>query len=130
MSFTFTEKTYVIGIWFVTHDKDAPVHERMDWMASAYRDSPDKPWEVKHRFRYHHSDDPFDEKDEKHWYSGTALEVMTEQEVEEKLTVLAELVALKNQSHVDFVPIHGDGEKVTAELMKQPWAHAKKEKVH
>lgn len=124
MSFHISEKTYVVGIWFVPHGKNLPMAARVDFMGIVMRDSDDEPWRFECRTRHHHSDDPFDEQDIKKWYVAKARDGETEAGAEAMANEMAKgMAAVLNGGEFDFVPVHGGVEKFMAELKKQPWAH-------
>lgn len=56
------ENTYCLGLWYVQGDRE-------DFLAAATRQSGGA-MKITYRFRYYHSDEPWDEKDIKRWYEA------------------------------------------------------------
>lgn len=114
----FTDKTYVVAIWFVAGDEK-------DWMAHLSRpmDGPLDRFELEYRFRYYAgTDDPFDETDDKSWYEGVAEK--PEAEAEAALDSMARLIRDEwGARRLHKIRVHGDGFKAYRKLRAAPFAH-------
>jgi len=53
----------IVGIWYAALDG------KSDFLMSV--NTTDEGWKIIYRFRYYHSDDPFDQEDVKNWFSAT-----------------------------------------------------------
>lgn len=73
MTIEIKQDRYFIGFWCVAGDK-------MDCLATVYRDKGEHEWRIVYRFRYHRDAKVgMDSTDEKHWYE-TASPVATTSE--------------------------------------------------
>ena len=129
MSIDLIKSNYFVGIWFVGHDPDLPVEDRMDWLCGAWREEGADHYTVRYRFRYHQSESPFATGDEKNWYGfsiGVNDRVDAEAHVSKVCSDAAVAVAMRNRTDVHFLNIKGDGDKAAEMLQAMPWAHMQK----
>lgn len=115
---------HVHGIWFCSD------HATVDWMCEMFRHA--GKWRFQYRFRYYAEDstDPWDDRDRKSWYAGTA-ESGSDAERDKMIAVInmvAGLTEIKMRSRYDFVLLdcRRDDPKFFSELASRPWAHAKR----
>lgn len=113
---------FVLGIWFIPQ-------EWMDWLGTLYREAKDSPDVLlEYRFRYYATPgDPFDGKDEKHWFVATMRNVSNEEAVANTAVVAAKLAA-DMESEAEHLSIMSDNplDTVTA-LASKSWAHMRME---
>lgn len=117
---------HYLAMWFVKHDDDLPVEERVDWLCAVWKEADD--YIIRYRFRYHHAESPF-AKDERAWYTMTidpsAYDNPDEAEANiiDVVNKLAQTGADHNHSHPDFIPLHCAGDQVYHHIQHQPWIH-------
>lgn len=131
MTIYFTDDRYFIGIWFVGHDANKPIEDRMDWLATAYREIDGDLWHILYRFRYHDDADPWS-GDKKSWYetrgpvkTATMSEAQTEEKVHEAVAEMAALVADHNRAKVFYTDIRGNGTTALEKVRGAPWVHTR-----
>ena len=123
MTIELKENTFVIGMWFVSHDPAKPVEDRMDWMACVQRSiDPTDDWHLTYRFRYHNSPDPHGE-DRKSWYSATIDYTTSVTYIEETMERLVDVIQPQCGGERDYVRVHGDGIKALELIQQRPWCH-------
>ena len=130
MSIDLIKSNYYVGIWFVGHDPDLPVEDRMDWLCGAWREEGADHYTVRYRFRYHQSESPFATGDEKNWYAFRSTAPISKETEEHLFKVCSELamaVAMRNRTDAQCLDIRGDGDKAAEMLQAMPWAHMKTE---
>lgn len=119
---TMEEGERVVGLWFV-YGK-----EKRDWLACAVEMACGGRYRVVYRFRYHNSPDPFDESDEKNWYSFTTI-TDDDGAVIEPLSMLARtLIKQGFNDTLDYVPVDGDNDRMFELIRDRPWCHIKVER--
>jgi hypothetical protein len=82
-----TDDTYVLGLWFVAGDN-------RDWMGAVTRKRGEEVFEIRYRFRYYASLDPFDTNDRKNWYMATLKPGISEEEVIQNMHMMARVMTL------------------------------------
>jgi len=119
----FTEASYVLGIWFVSHDPRQPVHERSDVLLAAWRDHPEDDWILRYRIRHHRSTDVWESQDEKRWYDARVAASTPEEEllalIEDMMSQFSGLV----EQPVASVIVQGTGRQAITLMAQQPWCH-------
>ena len=109
------------GIWFCTL-----VPDEQDFLLSLARIA-EKHSKITYRFRYYNSSDPFDEDDEKNWYSG---EVTGQNEAEAITTIHDTFMPIISaiNGNAEFTGIiRGDRslDEFIAKFMEQDFVHTK-----
>jgi len=121
----FRDDCYYAGLWFVRHDKNLDVADRIDWLACAWRKNDEQnTWQIVHRLRYHKTDKAFASGDRFKIFRGTKK--CSEEQIVKELSSIAAIFGANNNVEPSFVPIRGNGRKGIEELSKQPWANMKK----
>jgi hypothetical protein len=115
---TLRDGYYILAVWFIGHDPDAPATDRTDWMAICFKETPEGPWRVWHRLCWHgHAG----AADLRRWQEaaieGAAPEAQVLDALEQAAMRQAELRAAPLQS----VYIQGDVHRALALLQTQPW---------
>ena len=113
------------GIWFCTL-----IPGEQDFLLSL-RNTAEEQYEIIYRFRYYNSDDPFDEKDKKSWYSGT-IKGRNEKEVIAKIHEVFPFIIAASDAD-DFTELlRGDQslDEFMEKFMEQDFVHAKQENIH
>ncbi len=125
MTIEFKDGRYFAAVWFI----DGGSNHR-DWMGAVYKDE-GEPWQLKYRFRYYHSVDPWSDKDTKSWYSATIDEKAPEAEVVGKIDEMARVMVVAGFGpHAHKLVLQSSDAKFCGEqLSKQFWAHSKVEKI-
>jgi hypothetical protein len=118
----FTEKTR--AVFYLSID------EETDWLLGITEE--DDVWHCEYRFRYYHSDDPWDQEDVKNWYS---MKVSKDRETLNKvISVTREMVTILEEqcSNKAYELIRGEGtfDEFMEEFTKLPFVHCKTEAVH
>lgn len=98
-----------------------------DWLAAVYRD-PGGEFTLRYRFRYYKSPDPWDDRDEKNWYTGIFKPPRTEEEIVAKVDFLAQSMECMGFGGkvCGLVLRTDDPQRVAEEMGKQSWSHMKK----
>jgi hypothetical protein len=106
-----------VGIWYC-----ATIPGEQDFLLTLNRIA-EQHYEITYRFRYYNSDDPFDEEDEKSWYSGET-KGKNEEEVINAIQTIMQAVAADGFTKI----LRGDRplEEFTEEFMEQDFVHAQK----
>ena len=110
-----------VGVWFVQ------TTETQDWMAGITEIEPDKKYEINYRFRYYNpeSEDPWDGKDKKNWYKGTAS--CTREYAIQSMRVMVQGMKMMGAiGEPGEVVNNGDYNDFMERFVAQPWVHAKK----
>lgn len=124
MTIEFKENTFVIGVWFVAHDQNKPVEDRVDWMGCVQRSiDPTDNWHLVYRFRYHSSGDPIRNEDKKSWYEATIGHDTSVEYIETCMDKMAHFIQKKCGGELDYVCVHGDGMKALELMELRPWCH-------
>jgi len=128
---------YILGLWFVRHNPDLPVHQRQDWMCMVWKEcdplvlhppagTPPGPWLARYRIARHVSEGlrkhgaPVDPRT---WWSAEIDGSLSDEVLLAKMEAVATDIAAYNGVPVDAVWIQGDAEKALALLRAQPWFH-------
>ena len=119
MAIEFNES--IKGVWFCTL-----VPGEQDFLLGLNRID-EEHYEVTYRFRYYNSADPFDEKDEKNWYSAK-IAGRSEKEIVDSIHILLSYLLLKNDDICVTEILRGDRtlDEFMDEFMKQDFVHAQK----
>lgn len=112
-------ETYVLGFWYFTFN----VGRQGDWMACAYREKEGGPWTLKYRFRYYVTADPWDKKDDKHWYTAQISE--PEDRFLRKIDLFAAAAAAVSGSVVDRTICKVVGPDAFKKIEGKDWFHMK-----
>lgn len=119
MSLDLQKMEYLLAVWFVGGTSS-------DWMAAAFREKGDPTWRLTYRFRYYRGKRvAFDSDDEKHWYSGTFDPGLSEQQVLERVDVVAQQVSARNGRPVDRVDVAGEPLSLMEKARGRSWLHMK-----
>ncbi len=116
------------GMWYVyPGDKN-----ECDWLAAIWKEcadpkDPTHEWKGTYRFRYYASPDPFDKNDRRSVYNIGCPGDVDIEKMATTMSQVARLVAMRNQSNVDFVECKGSGDKLMAALQsgQYDWTHSK-----
>lgn len=113
------EKDYVLGLWYVATAEQ-------DWMAGVTRKPGATDWTITYRFRYYATGpgDPFDERDRKSWYSGTATgpEAVVVAGMDQVAGELANMLGAAVEVR-EYLEVRGTARKLIEILSTRPWAH-------
>jgi hypothetical protein len=110
----------LVGIWFAELDNDSDFLMQVNEEEDHYH--------LEYRFRYYHSDDPFDPKDVKNWYAGKVEKAHVKglKEVITKVRGATEmLVGMAGESAKVHEMLKGDKttDEFVEEFMAQPFTH-------
>lgn len=123
MTKTFTDSDYILGVWFVAGSG-------VDWFCAIWKE--DDGWAGHYRFRYESQisdpviNTPFSGLDEKSWYRLVISE-RKEDAIVKDITDVADEIAQKWDSAVEFVPVRGNGTALLEALDSRPWAFQRRE---
>lgn len=94
-----------------------------------WREDSETTWIVEYRFRYYHSDDPFDKKDKKSWYRVTITsetDPMKIWETLDKCITRARITSGQTQPiKTSFIEINGNYLKAMGLMETRDWVHSK-----
>lgn len=121
----FHPNQYVYGVWFVPGNLAKPLEDRCDWLCCQWRELDEPLWYIRYRFRYPKSPDPWANVDERAWMTFTRPGTDRAEDVAMGLHQMAQVVALRFETDVCFVPMGCDGERALTLLAAQPWMHLK-----
>jgi hypothetical protein len=112
---------HLVGIWFCV------VSEASDFMAGLREITPDAEYQLDYRFRYYspESTDPWDGKDEKHWFGGRLKTNRNDALAGMRKVTKALLEAVGSSGELWEAVNDGDFDKFMAAFMVAPWAHFK-----
>lgn len=121
MSLDFGSKDRVLGLWF-------GAMPGKDFLACAWIPTGKEEIKLVWRVRDHHSEDPWDEQDEKRWYEGARPGISTkEQEDCIKTCDFLFSGAAEQFGFTDLDKIGpGSGEEIMAILETKPWCHIRR----
>jgi hypothetical protein len=96
----------------------------MDWMAAAWRDRAEQPWQLAYRFRCYRDDKVHESEDVKNWYTGEADRDAPIEVIIETMNKVASALPGVREKH--FVDMRGLGiEEQTQRLLAAPWSHVR-----
>jgi hypothetical protein len=121
----FNETHYILGVWFVPHAPSLPVPERVDWMATAWREPDDPAWYVAGRFCRHVSEDMSAQAplDEKQWFREVLPGTLSEEAALERMDAMAIEVSSHLHSPVETLRVQGDVVRLAAAMQAREWSH-------
>jgi hypothetical protein len=102
---TLKEGQYILAVWFVGHDHDAPATDRRDWMAICLKETPEGHWRLCHRVcRHGHAG----AKDRRLWQEAYIEGAVPEAQVLDALEQAAMRMAEGQTAPLHSVYIQGD----------------------
>jgi hypothetical protein len=109
------------GIWFCSLSREQDLLLFLNY-------TDEEQYEITYRFRYYHSDDPFDEEDKKSWYSLKNGSAKNEKEIIETIHDLFSDLTLMGEDIRYTEMLRGDQslDEFVDEFMKQDFVHAER----
>lgn len=122
MTIEFRHDYHFYGLWFL----DIPAMQR-DVLAAVYTDELGELRGI-YRTREIQGDDPWNNADEKHWFTLGFPTEETAPQVVKKMQQLMGMLQATVGGELSFLDLQGkDGTEAARVVMQQPWAHVKVE---
>lgn len=117
-----SEKT--IAIWFIPL-----IPGEQDFIGSLFTNEEGK-LEFSYRFRYYNSQDPYDKKDKKHWYTVVSRKEETKESMLASLRRMIKALELASGQRADEILMKdGNYKQFCEEFASKSWTHIEKEKI-
>lgn len=121
----FHPEQYVHGLWLVPCHPATPLEDQYDWLCCLWRELDQPFWFVRYRFRYVRDLDPWSGRDQRSWSTLTRPASTPVETIALDVDQLAQVIALRIGTLVQFTLVAGDGDTALRLLAQQPWLSLK-----